>query len=1021
MRARAELFWRLLPDVRAGERTRFLFFAGLFTLINVAQTVGLAGSEALLLGELGARALPLTFIFASLATVLGSILYAVWVGRLRNDDLFAWLLALSALLLGCLAWLAQSGLAAALVALVCLFYLTQAIFLNHFWTFSGDYFDTLASKRLVPLFTVGASLGGLLGGAFTIVAARSLPSVALIAAWGALLAAAALMLRLARRPLRRWGPLELEEADETSVASLRGAVRHLGSSALAGWMLVASLGMVLALFLAQYLYSDIFARSFDTPEALATFFGVYLTVSNVAEIPFEIWVTPLLIRRLGVPAANLVHPVLMLAAFGGLNFRFGLGAAVAARVCREPLDNALSTPVRSLLYNAMPIRLRGQMRAFLEGILFYAGMSLAGVVLLVLERPDPRWLCAAGSAAAIVYLVANVGARRAYLGSLVTQLRAGRLDLADVHGAIGSWEASRLAVLWEQLLADEGSRPSRSLLQLVPELAARGIVSPLVRAASHPNPDVRRTCLNALVTTGRDNALGPVALALDDPDAAVRLAALRGLVRLRADPEFLAGRMRDLLEDPDPQVRAEAALQAGEKGLALLAEMIRERAPEVAAAALRVAWEPLLPAVLERALDSDATIRAAALECLARIAPAPPLECAEVLDELASPDPRVRRAAVLLLANLQEEEKAQAGLSSALADQAPEVQFTAESVLSSLGDAAIDTVLPQLRSERERAVEAALRVVSASGVQRARELLTDELRHRACRLWYHRMGLQLLPQDDSPGARFLRAAHEDAVRRNRRFAFRILALIENPGVIGRVEKALQFGGGRARADALEVLSNLGDRESARLLVVMHEEGPLEERYRSVAGLLEVPGTPEQLAQASLRDEVGWIRLGARAIGGPPGVAPEEGERMERLLALKQVPLFATLSLDQLDAVLQITREASYLSGEVIVREGDPGGELYLLLEGRVQAWKNHGTPRASCLNTISAISYFGEMAILDDEPRSASVVALDRARLLSLDGRSLKELIHQMPEIAFEIFRELTKRVRSAEKRLGDR
>ena len=143
--------------------------------------------------------------------------------------------------------------------------------------------------------------------------------------------------------------------------------------------------------------------------------------------------------------------------------------------------------------------------------------------------------------------------------------------------------------------------------------------------------------------------------------------------------------------------------------------------------------------------------------------------------------------------------------------------------------------------------------------------------------------------------------------------------------------------------------------------------------------------------------------------------------MERLLALKQVPLFATLSLDQLEAVHQITRETSYLKGETIVREGDPGGELYLLLEGTVQAWKSFGTPQARWLNTISAVSYFGEMAILDDEPRSATVVAVERARLLSLDGRSLKELIHQMPEISFEIFRELTSRVRAAEKRLAER
>jgi HEAT repeat protein len=1002
--------------VRSSERTRFLFFSGLFTLINFAQTVGLAGSEALLLGELGAKALPSAFIVASLVTVSGSIVYGLCVGKLRNDDLFAGVLLLSALLLGVGAWLADRGLAAALIGLVCLFYLTQAVFMNHFWTFSGDYFDTLASKRLVPLFTIGGSLGGVFGGGFAAGAAQGLPPVALVVGWGVLLAATAGMLRVARRPLRRWGPLELEEADETSVGNLYGALRHLGSSPLAAWMFVASLGMVLALFLAQYLYSEIFAESFTTPAALAAFFGLFLAVTNAAEIAVEVAVTPVLIRRLGVPATNLVHPVLMLAAFGGLVGRPGLEAAVAARVVREPLDNALATPVRSLLYNAMPLRLRGPMRAFLEGVVVYAGMSIAGLVLLVLERPEPIWLCVAGGVAALVYLGASVGARRAYVGALVAQLRAGRLDLADVRGEIGSWAATRLAALWEQLLREEGARPSPSLLQLVPELAARGIVAPLVRAASHPNPDVRRTCLNALVGEGPEVALGPLGLALDDPDPSVRLAALRGLVRLKAGPEFLATRLRDLLADLDPGVRAEAALQAGEEGDAILEEMIGTRDAATAGAALRVAPASLLPAVLERGLDPDLATRAAALECLARIAPEPPLALGELLEILAHPDPRLRRAAVLLLANF-EDEKARAGVSGALVDPAPEVRFAAESVLASLGDAAIDAVLPQLRAERERAIEGALRVVAASGSERADALLAEELRRRVHRLWHHTAGREQLPADASLGARFLRAAHEDAAQRNRRLAFRILGLLENPTVIGRVEKALRFGGGRLRGDALEVLSNLGDRESAQLLVALYEEGSAER----IAGLVELPRSPSALLESSRRDEVGWIRLGAKAIDHAGALPPAEVTRMERLLALKQIPLFANLSLDQLEAVHQLTREATYLPGEVIVREGDPGGELYLLLEGSVRIWKDHGTPQATALNTIQAGSYVGEMAILDDEPRSASVVAIESVRLLRLDGRSLKELVHQMPEIAFEIFRVLTARVRAAEKRLAER
>jgi CRP-like cAMP-binding protein len=140
--------------------------------------------------------------------------------------------------------------------------------------------------------------------------------------------------------------------------------------------------------------------------------------------------------------------------------------------------------------------------------------------------------------------------------------------------------------------------------------------------------------------------------------------------------------------------------------------------------------------------------------------------------------------------------------------------------------------------------------------------------------------------------------------------------------------------------------------------------------------------------------------------------------MERLLALKRVPLFENLNLDQLDAVLRLARDSTFLPGEVIVREGDAGGELYLLLEGSAEAWLDYGGPRSRRLSAIETGGYFGEMAILDDEPRSATVVARDYVRLLAIDGDSLKALVLQMPEIAFELLRVMTARVRASERKL---
>ena len=143
--------------------------------------------------------------------------------------------------------------------------------------------------------------------------------------------------------------------------------------------------------------------------------------------------------------------------------------------------------------------------------------------------------------------------------------------------------------------------------------------------------------------------------------------------------------------------------------------------------------------------------------------------------------------------------------------------------------------------------------------------------------------------------------------------------------------------------------------------------------------------------------------------------------MEHLLALQRVPLFENLNLDQLDAVLRLARDVSYLPGEVIVREGDPGGELFVLLEGSAEAWLDHGGASAQRLSTIERGGYFGEMAILDDEPRSATVVTREAARLLALDGDSLKSLLRDMPEIALELLRVMTARVRTSERRLRDR
>jgi HEAT repeat protein len=637
-------FWRLFPDVRLHERSRFLFFAELASLISLAQTLGLTGAEALFLADVGIEYLPITIIGGSVSTVLGFVLYATRVGEVRNDGFFAQMLVGAAIALTAATtgiWFQIPGVS---IFLICFFFVTQAIFVNHLWTFTADYFDTVASKRLVPLLTIGASIGGVVGGLIAVVMTGIAGAASLVAGWALFLFGAALMIRIGRSRLRSWGPIELEEADETSVESIRGAVQYVRASKLGGALLVSAIGMILAVVVARYMWLDAFAHRFPDPADLAAFIGLFLAVTNAIEIAIEMSVTPWLIRRIGVPSTNLIHPTLTLLSFAGLAYQYNIVSGVFARMNGEMLENALANPIRALLCNAIPLRFRGRVRAFIEGIAVYAGMSIGGGVLWALGNPEPYWLAVAGGFSSLIYLAANILVRREYLRTLVYELRTGRIDLENLGDEIGKWEASRLADLWEQLIRKEGERPSKSLLKLIKTLADQGVIEPLRRAVTHPSVDIRRSCITALASTGKRDIAPTLQSSLDDPEARVRIAAIDGLVKL-GGKNLLEPRIQRLLGDPDPVVRAEAARHAGDEGTAVLEAMIASPDATECIAALSNAKPSLQEAVERRIGDADPGVRAAALKRMAEISPEPSLDLSEIRQALADRDQRVRTAA----------------------------------------------------------------------------------------------------------------------------------------------------------------------------------------------------------------------------------------------------------------------------------------------------------------------------------------------------------------------------------------
>ena len=344
----------------------------------------------------------------------------------------------------------------------------------------------------------------------------------------------------------------------------------------------------------------------------------------------------------------------------------------------------------------------------------------------------------------------------------------------------------------------------------------------------------------------------------------------------------------------------------------------------------------------------------------------------------------------------------------------------ASALLGEAGDVGVDAVLPVLETTLTPTLEVALSALAAAATPRARRILARELRRHVHAVWRALLVLHTLSERADPSVRFLRLAYQNVVSRSLRAAVLILELSEDARLVRMVTRVLRFASARKRGDALEVLSNLGDREVARLLVLLLEAHPFEEKLPLVADLFRAPANHDEVLEAARVSSDPWIRRAYAACAAERRHGRNEEEGMERLLYLQRVPLFSQLTLEQLEAIDRILSEARYLKDEVICQEGEIGNELYVLIAGEVGVYKGYGTKQAVCLTTQTPVTCFGEMAVLCDEPRSATVVANEDARLLTLDGGRVKELIYQMPEISFDFFRVLTMRLNESNQRYQD-
>jgi len=488
----------------------------------------------------------------------------------------------------------------------------------------------------------------------------------------------------------------------------------------------------------------------------------------------------------------------------------------------------------------------------------------------------------------------------------------------------------------------------------------------------------------------RPEVHGALVKVLDAPDPGTRrmgVSLLRRLGDLTAEERVRLDRLAD---DPDATVRAEVAV-------ALARDPGDERAAAIIAALL--------------AADSD-DARIAGLEAAARNPAAATASAIEPLVEAGSPGVR---AAAIAAAAAQPEDGATstAALIDALDDEALVVRNSAARALA--GRAGVGPQLVRvLRDGTDPAQEAALAAIPVHASAVRGDLLAwanghierAEVLHRArasIAAWPHRT-------DDRD---FLETVIGQRIRRSEDRAIASLVAVGAPTAGGLMRRSLRSVDPDARAQAIEALDSLGDRRLGHALTACLE----------AAGETS-SGNPEATVKQLAQDDDRWIRTLSRRVLSAAATteadATEESmpgpefatTEIDTMLVLRRIPLFADLDPEDLERVAMVATEREWAEGDSVIREGDLGDSMIILTEGTVRVVHVGPDGEERFIRHYSAGDHIGELAVLRDRPRAATVIAEPGGvRGLVLGGEGLRAILRERPEAAMAMLATLAERI----------
>ncbi len=845
-------------NIQKEELLVFSVFFSFYLLIGIQFSIGLTVSEALFLSEVGPGFLPYMYIFNALMIIFISTFYSSLTEKLSIPAMFkAVLIFFIALILGIklliFADMRAYAMPVAFPLLHTLFVIFTNMVPNNFRALYGQYLDVLQSKRLVPIILTGGRYGGILGGLAIPLLIPVLGSVSnLLYVWmGAIVVSIGVVQytewRLRDHLIDDAAPKKRKTSRPASKSGNLALMRT--NKYVCAFALFSFLVVILRSF-QDFQYSLVFREVFPDRAQLASFLGYFTAIGSAISLLVQTFITPRIIKRLGLGTANLLYPLTTIIGLAGMAVSPGFHSAVFLRFNNKNLQESIRNAINALLYNAVSPSIRGRVGAFVAGQVVAVASIVSGVALLIIKPTglalfplSSGWVALISLFIAFAYLGTGFFVRHEYGAALRRMLEERNLGLFRyAKEGFGPIDGDSMAILRKniregdddlcvftaQIMADgSGSEAFPIILEEIPRRKSRAAAELLKILARIPGAE----------EDARMRPLLQEYLTCDDP--LLQCAAMDAVETVGLTEE-IAELVHENLESASPEVKTAAVgllVRSDDlfwlaNGLQTLHQMLNEEDAEARVCALRCMGELENPRFIRRLIpylyQEEEKVREAALEAIEILAmnqEVDEVHMQEVMQVTTSDESAaIRRRGVRQLGNRGVRENFERAL-TALSDVDSLVRAQAIDSLKNMkrkgtltleGSGLGSFIIPFLfkgapngsREMSEQEVVDSLSEFAAKHVKEVYEVINH---------------LHVIEQrKNAPDFTMLRKALEDFVEERQIVLLELLGVIGDEKTVDTVSESLARGGSSSRALAIETLSNFSSTGNTRLLILALE-------------------------------------------------------------------------------------------------------------------------------------------------------------------------------------------------------